>query len=271
MIYQFVYRILIIIGVFMISLHSSYSQEQYKVPNDSTHKASLREFNIKKDSKFEKGDFFIGGNLSFGGLEGENDFIIANVDLIDVDKQNFNVSFIGGYFINPVTSFGYRGKYSYVKNQQTLEADFLNISFNATTYRTQVVRDRYESHIFMRNYVPIGKSGNFYVASETSVFYSISTSYQRATRNPGMADESISTIFSETSGMGAGVGLGFTYFTSPKLAFELQLGAIGVEYKWKDVLKDKVDEGNSKKFTFRDGISVLNVQVGFTYYFFGNN
>lgn len=81
-------------------------------------------------SRFSKSDFFIGGNISFGGIEGENDFIVANVDLIDVDKQNIKFSFIGGYFLNPLMSVGYRGKYSYVKNEQTLEADFLNISFN---------------------------------------------------------------------------------------------------------------------------------------------
>ena len=222
-------------------------------------------------SKFSKSDFFLGGNISFGGTEGENDFVIANVDLIDVDKQNIKLSFIGGYFLNPLLSVGYRGKYSYVKNEQTLEADFLNISFNATTYRTQVASDRYESHFFIRNYVPIGQSGKFYLASETSVYYLNSTSYQRAIRNPGMSDESISTILSNTQGFGAGLGLGFTYFTAPKLAFEIQLGPVGLEYRIKNIEKDKVDKGQSRKFTFRDGLNVLNVQIGFTYYFFKGN
>ncbi|MBP8790157.1 MAG: hypothetical protein KBH01_01850 [Breznakibacter sp.] len=265
------WTIVLLVSFFLtghLLLHGQQTVLKHQVEGSSNSAKELKGLDL---SRFSKSDFFLGGNISFGGTEGENDFVIANVDLIDVDKQNIKLSFIGGYFLNPLLSVGYRGKYSYVKNEQTLEADFLNISFNATTYRTQVASDRYESHFFIRNYVPIGQSGKFYLASETSVYYLNSTSYQRAIRNPGMSDESISTILSNTQGFGAGLGLGFTYFTAPKLAFEIQLGPVGLEYRIKNIEKDKVDKGQSRKFTFRDGLNVLNVQIGFTYYFFKGN
>lgn len=218
-------------------------------------------------SAFKKGTYFAGGNVSFGEYEGDNDYIVANVDLLEVDKKGINVSFVGGYFINALTSVGVRGKYKHHKASQVMEADFLNLAFNASQYRTQSLTTGLEAHVFMRNYVPLGTSGNFYTFSETSLYFTRTNNYQRATRNPGLTDESISTILAETNGLGAGVSLGITYFSSRRFAFELQLGTTGIEVLWKDIEKDRFNKGTSRKINFRNGVSILNIQMGFTYYF----
>jgi|GEM_PF-3300651 len=233
---------------------------------DSLRFKKVKNLEMKKQSRFEKGQIFAGGNLSFGEVTGENDYIVANVDLLNVDKSNINVSFVGGYFLNRLTSVGLRGNYGYSKSDQVMEADFLNIAFNATTYKTQNLKDKFEVHTFMRNYVPMGSSGNFYIFSETSLYYLKSTNYQRATRNPGMNDENISTIFANSNGLGVGVSLGTTFFSAERFAFELQLGTTGLEVLWKDIEKDRVEQGTSRKISFRNGLSVLNIQMGFTYY-----
>lgn len=226
----------------------------------------VHNFEMKNLSRFDKGNGFIGGNLSFGDTSGENDYIVANVDLLNVDKSNVNISFVGGYFINKLMSTGIRGSYGHSKSDQIMEADFLNIAFNATTYKTQNLKDKLELHAFVRNYVPMGNSGNFYIFSETSLYYITGTNYQRATRNPGLSDENISTIFAKTNGLGLGVSLGTTFFSSEKFAFELQLGTTGLEVVWKDIEKERVEQGNSRKINFRNGLSILNIQMGFTYY-----
>lgn len=236
------------------------------IAQDSLKFERERNIEMKKQSRFEKGNLFVGGNLSFGEVTGENDYIVANVDLLNVDKSNVNLSFVGGYFLNKLMSIGLRGSYGFSKSDQTMEADFLNIAFNATTYKTQNLKDKLELHTFIRNYVPMGNSGNFYIFSETSLYYLGGTNYQRATRNPGMNDENISTIFARTNGLGLGVSLGTTFFSAERFAFELQLGTTGLEVAWKDIEKERVEQGTSRKITFRNGLSVLNIQMGFTYY-----
>jgi hypothetical protein len=118
----------------------------------------------------------------------------------------------------------------------------------------------------MRNYIPFGEKGNFFAFSETSIYFIKNNNYQRATRNPGKTDESISTISAVSNGIGAGTSFGMSYFNSKHLAFEFQLGTTGVEILWKDIEKDLVDQGQSRKVTFKNGMNLLRFQVGITYY-----
>lgn len=235
---------------------------------DSTLTVKNESFKKEKssNSKFKKGTFFLGGNLSLNDTEGFNDYIVANVDLLDVNKTGLIMSYVAGYFISPVASVGIRGTYKYARNEQLLEADFLNLSFNATTYQTQVLSTGFELHTFLRNYIPFGEKGNFFAFSETSVYFIKNNNYQRATRNPGNTDESISTIMAVSNGIGAGTSFGVSYFNSKHLAFEFQLGTTGLEIIWKDIEKDLVDEGRSRKVTFKNGLNLLRFQVGVTYY-----
>ena len=218
-------------------------------------------------SRFMKGTYFFGGDLSLNDLEGTNDFIVANIDLLDVDKVGLKFSFVGGYFISPKMSVGLRGTYKYGRNEQILEADFLNLAFNATTYKTQMLSTGFETHLFVRNYIPLGAKSNFIAFTETSLYFIKNNNYQRATRNPGKTDESISTILAISNGLGAGTSFGISYYNKKRFAFEFQMGTTGLEILWKDIEKDLVNEGRSTKVTFRNGLSLLNFQVGFSYYF----
>ena len=255
------------IAVFLFSTATSHSVSGQET--DSTLLKKEEGFKKEKPShsKFTKGTCFIGGDLSLNDTEGYNDYVVANIDLLDVNKAGLVMSFVGGYFISPVTSVGIRGTYKYARNEQLLEADFLNLAFNATTYQTQVLNTGFEAHVFMRNYFPFGEKGNFFAFSETSVYFIKNNNYQRATRNPGQTDESISTIMAVTNGLGAGTSFGVSYFNAKHLAFEFQLGTTGLEILWKDIEKDLVDEGQSRKVTFKNGLNLLRFQVGVTYYF----
>ena len=241
--------------------------------NDTTLLTQSREpkGELAQHSRFRKGTFFFGGDLSLNDLEGNNDYIVANIDLLDVDKSGLNISFVGGYFTSPLMSLGIRGTYKYARNEQVLLADFLNLTFNATTYQTQVLNTGFETHFYMRNYIPFGARGNIFAFSETSLYFIKNNNYQRATRNPGKTDESISTIMAVSNGMGAGTSFGLSFFNSKHLAFEFQLGTTGLEVIWKKIEKNYVDEGTSRKVTFRNGMNILRFQVGVTYYINSGN
>jgi hypothetical protein len=238
--------------------------------NDSTviKQEKVPRSDLAQHSKFRKGTIFFGGDLSLNDFEGYNDYIVANVDLLDVDKSGLNISFVGGYFTSPLMSLGIRGTYKYARNEQQLQADFLNLAFNATTYQTQVLNTGFEVHLYMRNYIPFGEKGNFFAFSETSLYFIKNNSYQRATRNPGQTDESISTILAVSNGMGAGTSFGVSFFNRKHFAFEFQTGTTGIEILWKDIEKNYVDEGMSRKITFRNGLNILRFQVGITYYIY---
>lgn len=259
--------IIIVIAVFLFSTAKSQSVTGQVMDSTLLKNEDSSKKEKKRNSKFVRGTCFIGGDFSLNDTEGYNDYIVANIDLVDVDKTGFVMSYVAGCFISRVTSVGIRGTYKYARNEQMLEADFLNLTFNATTYQTQVLNTGFELHIFMRNYIPFGEKGNFFAFSESSVYFIKNNSYQRATRNPGKTDESISTIMAVTNGIGAGTSFGVSYFNLKHLAFEFQLGTTGLEILWKDIEKDLVDEGQSRKVTFKNGLNLLRFQVGVTYYF----
>jgi hypothetical protein len=251
--------------VFILLMSTNFIHGQQSVSDTTKFFPDLKQ--IQNDSKFRKGTYFLGGDLSLNDLEGTNDFIVANIDLLDVEKVGLKFSFVGGYFTSPRTSVGIRGTYKYGRNEQILEADFLNLAFNATTYKTQVLSTGFETHIFMRNYIMLGAKSHFIAFTETSVYFIKNNNYQRATRNPGKTDESISTILAVTNGVGAGTSFGISYYNDRRFAFEFQMGTTGLEVLWKDIEKDIVNQGRSTKVTFRNGLSLLNFQVGFSYYF----
>lgn len=256
-----------LIAVFLFFAATSHSVSGQEMDSTLLKKEDAFKKEKPSNSKFTKGTCFIGGDLSLNDTEGYNDYVVANIDLLDVNKAGVVVSFVGGYFISPITSLGVRGTYKYARNEQLLEADFLNLAFNATTYETQALNTGFELHLFMRNYFPFTSKGNFFAFSETSLYFIKNNNYQRATRNPGQTDESISTIMAVSNGMGAGTSFGVSYFNAKHLAFEFQLGTTGLEILWKDIEKDLVDEGQSTKVTFKNGLNLLRFQVGVTYYF----
>ncbi|MGL5937237.1 MAG: hypothetical protein ACRCY5_00700 [Phocaeicola sp.] len=255
---------------------SSWAQDQsceLRSPKSSFSKDSVRMNKANFDKRnlerlrFQKGDKFVGLNLSFGGKDGENDFLIANIDLPEVEKKSLSLSFVTGYFLNPRTSVGLRGRYNHSKGDQTLVADFLGVSFNADEYKTQNLTSGFEVHGFIRNYIALGSDRKFYLFNETSIYYGYKGSYSRAISDPGKPNERIRKIRSDNYIVGIGISPGITYFTSPRSAIEFQLGTSGFEFAKKKHLTDDTIKGHSNAFSFRDGLSFLRIQFGYSYYF----
>ena len=241
--------------------YSSFSKDSVRVYKEQKVKKNLEK------SKFRKGDKFVGLNLSFGGKEAENDFLIANIDLPEVEKKTLSASFVMGYFLNPQTSVGIRGRYNYSKGDQTLVADFLGVAFNADEYKTQTLTSGFETHGFIRNYVALGSEKKFYLFNETSIYYAYKGSYSRAISDPGKTNERIRKIRSDNYTVGLGISPGITYFSSPRTAIEFQLGTSRCEFTKKKHLTDDKTRGESNAASFRDGLSFLRVPYGFSYYF----
>lgn len=241
--------------------YSSFSKDSVRL-----YKAEKERKNLEK-LRFRKGDKFVGMNLSFGGKEAENDFLMANIDLPEVEKKTLSMSFVAGYFVNPRTSVGVRGRYNYSRGDQTLVADFLGVAFNADEYKTQNITSGFETHGFVRNYVALGSDKKFYLFNETSLYFGYKGSYSRAISDPGKANERIRKIRSDNYTVGLGISPGITYFSSPRTAIEFQLGTSGFEYTRKEHLTDDTIKGTSNGFSFRDGLSFLRIQFGFSYYF----
>lgn len=252
---------------------SNQSEERKGAKYSSFSKDSIRVFKAEREKKnlerlrFRKGDKFVGMNLSFGGKEAENDFLMANIDLPEVEKRTLSTSFVAGYFLSPRTSIGVRGRYNYSRGDQTLVADFLGVAFNADEYKTQNMTSGFETHGFIRNYVALGTERKFYLFNETSVYFGYKGSYSRAISDPGKPNERIRKIRSDNYTVGLGISPGITYFSSPRTAIEFQLGTSGFEYTRKKHLTDDTIEGTSNGFSFRDGLSFLRIQFGFSYYF----
>jgi hypothetical protein len=238
-----------------------------QVKTDSIRKTDSAVSTFNKKSKFKIGTYYVGANLNFSGKEAVNDFVVLNIDIPDSKSDKVNFSFSTGYFLTPTMSLGLRGKLNLKKTEQTLRADFLGITFNAEEYTTKNISQGFQLHPYARNYFPIGNSGHFYIFSETSIYYGYNRSLSRAISNPGMNDERIRKVISDISTFGLGVSPGMTYFTKNNFAVEFQLGATGFEYTIEKSLTDDITKGKVNKFNFRDGLSFLNVQFGFTYYF----
>ncbi len=207
-----------------------------------------------------KGQWMVGGQVSWNQWNNDNLNYLVLKD-INFEGYVFSAGPYLGYFFTNNMAVGARFSYKrYFLDMDELDLNLgedLNISLKDLYY----LQHNYESTVFLRSYLPIGKSKIFGLFGELQLNYEFSEG-----RNSTGADDTYTAVYEKCHSMEIGLGGGIAVFITDYLAAEVMLNVGGYRFKWGSQNTNNIEEGklNSSGANFR--VNLFSIKFGATYY-----
>ena len=206
-----------------------------------------------------KGTWMAGGTVSYSEHDESNlNFLVIK----DVEGKgyDFNVSPYVGYFFRDNIAAGFRFAYNrdYL-DLGNLDMDLgdLTLSFKDLYY----LEHKYEASVFLRTYMPIGRSKVFGLFNEARITYG----YGRGKNSTGSGTD-YDGSFQTVQNLQIGFAPGLTAFITDWSAIEVSVGVMGFNFKWIDQETNRVEEGSQRVSSGNFKINLFSINIGMTFY-----
>lgn len=227
----------------------SYAEERGMITRDAM-----------KNVFIPKGQWMVGGQVAWNQWNNDN---LNYLVLKDINFEGYTFSagpYLGYFFTNNLAvgaRFDYKRYYLNLGEMDLNLGEDLNISLKDLYY----LQHNYESTIFLRSYLPIGKSKIFGLFGELQLSYTFSEG-----RNTTGKDDTFTAVYEKVHNMEIGLGGGMAVFLTDYLAAEVMLNVGGYRFKWGKQNTNNIEEGkvNSSGANFR--INLFSIKFGVTYY-----
>lgn len=207
-----------------------------------------------------KGQWMVGGQVAWNQWNNDNLNYLVLKD-INFEGYTFSAGPYLGYFFTNNMAVGAR--FSYKRYYLNLGEFDLNLGedFNIGMTDLYYLQHNYESTLFLRSYLPLGKSKVFGLFGELQLNYTYSEG-----KNSTGVDETYSSTYESVNNMEIGLGGGMVVFITDYMAAEVMLNVGGYRFKWGNQNTNNIEEGkvNSSGANFR--INLFSIKFGVTYY-----
>lgn len=207
-----------------------------------------------------KGQWMVGGQVAWNQWNNDNLNYLVLKD-INFEGYTFSAGPYLGYFFTNNMAVGAR--FSYKRYYLNLGEFDLNLGedFNIGMKDLYYLQHNYESTMFLRSYLPLGKSKVFGLFGELQLNYTYSEG-----KNSTGVDETYSSTYESVNNMEIGLGGGMVVFITDYMAAEVMLNVGGYRFKWGNQNTNNIEEGkvNSSGANFR--INLFSIKFGVTYY-----
>ena len=207
-----------------------------------------------------KGQWMVGGQVAWNQWNNDNLNYLVLKD-INFEGYTFSAGPYLGYFFTNNMAVGAR--FSYKRYYLNLGEFDLNLGedFNIGMKDLYYLQHNYESTLFLRSYLPLGKSKVFGLFGELQLNYTYSEG-----KNSTGVDETYSSTYESVNNMEIGLGGGMVVFITDYMAAEVMLNVGGYRFKWGKQSTTNIEEGkvNSSGANFR--INLFSIKFGVTYY-----
>lgn len=207
-----------------------------------------------------KGQWMVGGQIAWNQWNNDNLNYLVLKD-INFEGYTFSAGPYLGYFFTNNMAVGAR--FSYKRYYLNLGEFDLNLGedFNIGMKDLYYLQHNYESTLFLRSYLPLGKSKVFGLFGELQLNYTYSEG-----KNSTGVDETYSSTYESVNNMEIGLGGGMVVFITDYMAAEVMLNVGGYRFKWGKQNTNNIEEGklNSSGANFR--INLFSIKFGVTYY-----
>ena len=207
-----------------------------------------------------KGQWMVGGQVAWNQWNNDNLNYLVLKD-INFEGYTFSAGPYLGYFFTNNMAVGAR--FSYKRYYLNLGEFDLNLGedFNIGMKDLYYLQHNYESTLFLRSYLPLGKSKVFGLFGELQLNYTYSEG-----KNSTGVDETYSSTYESVNNMEIGLGGGMGVFITDYMAAEVMLNVGGYRFKWGKQNTNNIEEGkvNSSGANFR--INLFSIKFGVTYY-----
>lgn len=207
-----------------------------------------------------KGQWMVGGQVAWNQWNNDN---LNYLVLKDINFEGYTFSagpYLGYFFTNNLavgSRFAYKRYYLNMGEMDLNLGEDLNISLKDLYY----LQHNYESTVFLRSYLPIGKSKVFGLFGELQLNYTFSEG-----RNTTGADDTFTAVYEKAHSFEIGLGGGMAVFLTDYLAAEVMLNVGGYRFKWGNQNTNNIEHGklNNSGANFR--INLFSIKFGLTYY-----
>lgn len=238
------------------------------VPSDSTlYARNLKKRHIERVNRDDlRATFIPKGQWMFGGTINFQEWDTDNLDMLvlknmAIEGHTFSISPSVGYFVAKNIAVGAR--YNYSRNYFFLGQFDLNLGedFNISLEDLYYLGHTHKGTVFMRNYMPIGRSKIFGFFSEIGASYA-----QTAAKNSTGRGEDYDGSFEKSHTVQLGFTPGMTAFFTDFAAAEVSIGVMGLNYKWGDTMANQVDPGRIRQGGANFKFNLFSVNIGMTFY-----
>lgn len=209
-----------------------------------------------------KGQWMVGGTINYQQWDTDQ------LDMLVLKNMQYNAyTFSGspyfGYFIKNNLAVG--GRYSYSRNNFQLDQFDLNLGedFNISLSDLYYLGHRHQASVFLRNYMPIGRSKIFGFFAEVDASYSQMTSKN----STGLVeDKTYDGTYLKSHALQLGFMPGLTAFVTDFAAVECSIGVMGLNYKWGDATANRIENTKSNSGGANFKFNLFSVNLGMTFY-----
>ena len=238
------------------------------VPSDSTlYARNLKKRHIERVNRDDlKATFIPKGQWMFGGTINFQEWDTDNIDMLvlknmAIQGHTFSISPSVGYFVAKNLAVGAR--YNYSRNYFFLGQFDLNLGedFNISLEDLYYLGHTHKGTVFMRNYMPIGRSKIFGFFSEIGASYA-----QSSAKNSTGRGTDYDGTFEKTHTIQLGFTPGMTAFFTDFAAAEVSIGVMGLNYKWGEATANQVETGTIRQGGANFKFNLFSVNIGMTFY-----
>lgn len=207
-----------------------------------------------------KGQWMVGGSISFNEWDGDNlnYLVLKNIDF---EGHTFGFSPYLGYFVAKNTAIGLRFSYSrYYFNLGQFDLN-LGEDFNISLSDLYYLEHDFDTSVFLRTCMPLGKSKVFGFFNEIDLTYG----YAKAKNTTGSGADFEGTM-ERVNAIRLGFCPGLTAFATDFMAVECSVGVLGLSYKWVDQKTNQVETGRTRTSGANFKINLLSINLGMTLY-----
>lgn len=185
--------------------------------------------------------------LVISGINSTGYMVSANPKLMYMFKDNMGVGL----------------RFSYDRSMLDLASADLSVSEISMSARDcYQIQHKYSAYAVYRAYIPLGNSKR--VAMMADLLFG--GSYKQG-KSFNAGGEYVVGSYGERYSLELAVEPGIVAFLSERLAVELNVGIFGLNYSWRDQLRNQVIGGHSDSTSAGFMVNLLSLGVGLSYYF----
>lgn len=204
---------------------------------------------------FKKSNIYMGLAFSVEDKKLENtDYLVKEV--INGNKNNFDIEMKGGYYIGNYTMIGLTCDYFQKKftgdvfqNSDTIQSNSITRGFSFTPY--------------IRPSFPLTANERLSFYTEIGLTYGHSTTLDRDITNFDEITKTCETI----NDLEIGISPGVTFFAMENFAFEVKLNVLGYSLKVTDTEINNTEHSRKIRHNVDFNLNLLSLDMGLAYYF----
>lgn len=237
--------------------------------DDTVYARSLKKRHIERvDRGALKATFIPKGQWMCGATINYQQWDTESMDMLVLKNMQYNAyTFSGspffGYFVRKNLAIG--GRYSYTRNNFQLDQFDLDLGedFNISLSDLRYIGHSHKASMFLRNYMPIGKSKIFAFFTEIDATYAQTISKNSTGR---VEEKTYDGTFLNTHAVELGFVPGLTAFVTNFAAVECSIGVLGLNYKWGEATANRVEKSEIKSGGANFRFNLFSVNLGMTFY-----